>query len=85
MWSFILAMTLHPELQKQAQQEIDCVTGGERLPEFSDLKSMPYIEAIFQETLRWGCPVTLSRSFPIVKHHSIGAYTACNGRSSSFH
>ncbi|CAL1711930.1 unnamed protein product [Somion occarium] len=60
MWSFILAMTLHPEIQKKAQAEIDGVTRGERLPDFSDLKFMPFVEAVFQETLRWGCPVTLS-------------------------
>ena len=55
-------MTLHPEIQRRAQQEIDSVTGGERLPDFSDLKLMPFTEAVFQETMRWGCPVTLSTS-----------------------
>lgn len=51
---FILSMLLHPEIQRRAQAEIDAVIGSTRLPEFSDRPSLPYLEYVLQETLRWG-------------------------------
>ncbi|KAG6902622.1 hypothetical protein C0995_014228 [Termitomyces sp. Mi166 len=56
---FFLAMVLHPECQKRAQQEIDSVVGPGRLPEFSDRESLPYLGCILQETLRWHPAVSL--------------------------
>ncbi|KAG5724292.1 O-methylsterigmatocystin oxidoreductase [Termitomyces sp. T112] len=50
---FILAMVLHPECQRRAQEEIDVVIGRDRLPQFSDRASLPYVEAVWQESLRW--------------------------------
>ncbi|KAF9002123.1 cytochrome P450 [Cyathus striatus] len=50
---FILDMVLFPESQRKAQQEIDRVVGKNRLPEPSDRSSLPYVEAIMQEVLRW--------------------------------
>ncbi|ESK94311.1 cytochrome p450 [Moniliophthora roreri MCA 2997] len=50
---FVLLMTLHPEYQRNAQEEIDTVIGSNRLPEYSDRSSLPYLECIVQETLRW--------------------------------
>ncbi|KAE8146925.1 cytochrome P450 [Aspergillus avenaceus] len=54
---FFLAMALYPEVQRKAQEEIDRVV-GERLPEFSDRESLPYIEAMVKELLRWHPVVT---------------------------
>ncbi|KAG1829894.1 cytochrome P450 [Suillus subluteus] len=51
--SFFLAMTLFPDVQKKAQVEIDAVVGPDRLPSFADQGSLPYIEALAKETLRW--------------------------------
>ncbi|PIL25358.1 cytochrome P450 [Ganoderma sinense ZZ0214-1] len=53
MGAFFLAMALYPEVQKKAQQELDAVVGTERLPDFSDRPSLPYITAIVKELLRW--------------------------------
>ncbi|KAG6898411.1 hypothetical protein C0992_004122 [Termitomyces sp. T32_za158] len=50
---FFLAMVLHPECQKRAQEEIDSVIGTGHLPDFSDRESLPYVECILQETLRF--------------------------------
>ncbi|KAF9032484.1 cytochrome P450 [Hymenopellis radicata] len=50
---FILAMTLHPECQRKAQDEIDKVVGRRRLPSFDDRPHLPYTESILRETLRW--------------------------------
>ncbi|KAK1219826.1 hypothetical protein PQX77_017400 [Marasmius sp. AFHP31] len=55
--SFILAMTLHPELQTRAQKEIDAVIGSERLPDFDDRDRLPFVNALLAETARWN-PVT---------------------------
>ncbi|KAG1813931.1 cytochrome P450 [Suillus subaureus] len=52
-YSFFLAMTLFPDLQKKAQAEIDAVVGPDRLPSFADRDSLPYIEALVKEVLRW--------------------------------
>ncbi|KAF8465421.1 cytochrome P450 [Gautieria morchelliformis] len=51
--TFILAMLISPEVQKKAQAELDAVVGPNRLPEFEDRNSLPYINAICKETLRW--------------------------------
>lgn len=51
---FFLVMSLHPEIQKRAQSEIDAVTGGQRLPLCADLEHLPYLRRVMQEILRWG-------------------------------
>ncbi|KAG6337367.1 hypothetical protein ID866_1740 [Astraeus odoratus] len=53
MYSLFLAMTLYPNVQKKAQAEIDTVIGFDRLPSFSDRDSLPYVEALVKEVLRW--------------------------------
>ncbi|EPS36614.1 hypothetical protein H072_9877 [Dactylellina haptotyla CBS 200.50] len=50
---FFRTMMLHPEVQERAQEEIDRVIGNERLPELQDRATLPYIEALFKETLRY--------------------------------
>ncbi|KIP11879.1 hypothetical protein PHLGIDRAFT_124541 [Phlebiopsis gigantea 11061_1 CR5-6] len=52
-YSFFLAMTLYPDVQKRAQAEIDSVVGHDRLPSFDDRPNLPYIEALVKEVLRW--------------------------------
>lgn len=51
--SIFLALTLHPEMGKRAQREIDAVTAGIRLPSFEDKATLPYIQCIVLEALRW--------------------------------
>lgn len=51
--TFFLAMTLFPEVQKKAQEELDRVIGGNRLPVTADREKLPYIEAVMKETHRW--------------------------------
>jgi cytochrome P450 len=46
-------MVLYPQVQAKAQAEIDTVVGLTRLPTFEDRPSLPYIEAILREMLRW--------------------------------
>ncbi|KAF8314229.1 cytochrome P450 [Clavulina sp. PMI_390] len=51
--TFVLAMLLHPEVQRKAQEELDRVIGHERLPKIDDLSDLPYIDAVVKEVLRW--------------------------------
>ncbi|KAF7374578.1 O-methylsterigmatocystin oxidoreductase [Mycena sanguinolenta] len=51
--SFFLAMALYPDIQKKAQTEIDIVIGTDRLPEFEDRPSLPFVEALYREVMRW--------------------------------
>ena len=50
---FVQAMALYPEVQKKAHVELDRVVGPARLPEHYDIESLPYLQAILLETLRW--------------------------------
>ncbi|OTA95517.1 hypothetical protein M434DRAFT_393743 [Hypoxylon sp. CO27-5] len=50
---FFLAMTVYPEVQRKAQEEIDRVVGKDRLPTMEDRENLPYIEAVLKEVLRW--------------------------------
>jgi cytochrome P450 len=52
-------MIAHPEFQKRAQAELDAVVGRSRIPTFSDAPSLPYIEALVKETLRWRSPAPM--------------------------
>ncbi|RDX54729.1 cytochrome P450 [Lentinus brumalis] len=51
--SFFLAMSLHPDVQRRGREEILGHIGTERLPTLDDKPSLPYIEAIVKEVLRW--------------------------------
>lgn len=51
--SFFFAMATHPEIQKRAQHEIDTVIGTHRLPEFADRPSLPFVEALYREVMRF--------------------------------
>ncbi|CEL54795.1 O-methylsterigmatocystin oxidoreductase OS=Aspergillus flavus (strain ATCC 200026 / FGSC A1120 / NRRL 3357 / JCM 12722 / SRRC 167) GN=ordA PE=2 SV=1 [Rhizoctonia solani AG-1 IB] len=51
--SFVLAMTLNQHVAAKAQAEIDQVIGKKRLPDMSDRESLPYIECVLREILRW--------------------------------
>lgn len=55
--AFLHAMIKYPEVQKRAQEQIDSVMGDERSPVWSDFSSLPYINMIVKETMRWR-PVT---------------------------
>ncbi|KAJ7060794.1 cytochrome P450 [Mycena amicta] len=53
--TFVLAMLANPEAMRAAQEEIDSVTGGKRLPSYEDYDAerMPYLCALVKEVLRW--------------------------------
>ena len=46
-------MVLYPEAQHRAHEELTAVIGLNRLPEFTDRESLPYISALIKECTRW--------------------------------
>ncbi|KAJ3562900.1 hypothetical protein NP233_g9289 [Leucocoprinus birnbaumii] len=48
-----VVLLLFPHVREKAQAEIDSVIGRERLPELADKPSLPYLNAVLKETLRW--------------------------------
>lgn len=59
---FVLAMVSNPKAVTKAQKEIDTVVGRNRMPDFGDKSSLPYIDAIISETFRWR--TILPQGFP---------------------
>lgn len=62
--TFFALMALHPNVIKRAQEEIDRVTEGERLPTFDDWGKLPYVNAIISEVLRYNTVTPLGECFP---------------------
>ncbi|KAJ3886755.1 cytochrome P450 [Lentinula edodes] len=54
---FLYSMSLYPKVQERAQNLLDEIVGRSRMPNFDDMKQLPYIRAIVKEVLRWQ-PVT---------------------------
>ena len=52
---------MHPEVQTNAQREIDEVVGSGRLPTMQDRESLPYVSAIIKENMRWHAVVPLGK------------------------
>ena len=46
-------MSLYPDVQRKAQEELDRVVGPNRLPNFDDYDNLVYIRAIALESARW--------------------------------
>uniref|UniRef100_A0A8C0XKY1 Uncharacterized protein n=1 Tax=Castor canadensis TaxID=51338 RepID=A0A8C0XKY1_CASCN len=69
-WALLL-MTLHPDVQRRVQQEIDEVIGQVRRPEMGDQARMPFTNAVIHEVQRFaditpfGVPHMTSRDVEI--------------------
>ncbi|THU97366.1 cytochrome P450, partial [Dendrothele bispora CBS 962.96] len=55
--NFILGVVQSPEILKKGQKVVDDAIGTDRLPDFRDQKSIPYVDALMKEILRWR-PIT---------------------------
>ncbi|TCD68003.1 hypothetical protein EIP91_011672 [Steccherinum ochraceum] len=63
--TFFLAMTLYPEVQVKAQEEIDRVIGPDRLPTCADRESLLYVSGVLRETIRWHTPIPCAYRNPV--------------------
>lgn len=59
---YFLAITKYPEVQTKAWAEMDAVVGQDRLPNFEDRESLPYLAAVCKELYRWLPIVPLGQS-----------------------
>ncbi|KZV76685.1 cytochrome P450 [Peniophora sp. CONT] len=57
MTTFMLCMTLNPDTQQRARDELDRVVGLDRVPTLDDRKNLPYLNALIKEVFRWAPPV----------------------------
>ncbi|PSR93708.1 hypothetical protein PHLCEN_2v4603 [Hermanssonia centrifuga] len=76
---FFVAMTMYPDVQKKAQGELDRVLGSGRLPTFEDRDSLPYIEAIILESIRWMPAVPLGVSHRVLTEDVYKGYRISKG------
>jgi cytochrome P450 len=60
--TFIMVMALNPEKQKVAHAEMDAVLAstGSNFPNFTHKPSLPYLDAVIKETMRWHPALPLS-------------------------
>ncbi|EMD31245.1 hypothetical protein CERSUDRAFT_100592 [Gelatoporia subvermispora B] len=58
--SFFLSMSVCPDVQRRAQEELERVVGPNRLPNSGDRPHLPYIEAVIREIYRWNPVAPLS-------------------------
>ncbi|KAG0699881.1 cytochrome P450 [Suillus ampliporus] len=72
-YALFLAMALSPDAQKKAQAEIDAVVGPDRLPSFADRDSLPYIEALAKEVLRWNA-ITPTSMCILLSHYLVSPH-----------
>jgi cytochrome P450 len=62
--TFILGITVFPEVLDAAHEELDRVVGKDRMPTFDDEENLPYIRAMVKETLRWRPVAVLGGTVP---------------------
>jgi len=51
---------MYPEVQAKAHLELDAVIGHELPPTASDRERLPYLDALWKESLRWHPPGPVS-------------------------
>ncbi|KAF7595390.1 hypothetical protein BBP40_006384 [Aspergillus hancockii] len=76
--SFFLAMALYPDAQRKAQEELDRVVGP-RLPMPEDRANLPYINALFNEVLRWNPVVQIGIMHAATKDDIYEGYSIPKG------
>ena len=78
-------MATHLEVQRIAQKEIDRVVGNDRLPDFADRASLPYVEAVYHEVLRHSPPLPLGIAHSLMEDDVYEGYFLPKGNSPFLH
>uniref|UniRef100_A0A0W0FVR2 Putative P450 cytochrome n=1 Tax=Moniliophthora roreri TaxID=221103 RepID=A0A0W0FVR2_MONRR len=79
MTAFFFVMARHPEIQKRAQAEIDQITNKQRMPNFGDQESLPYITAIIKEISRWAPTAPLGVPHRVMQDDEYAGYRIPKG------
>ena len=67
-------MALYPEVQQRAQEEIDRVVGSDRLPALEDRVTLPYVEAVLLECLRFHPMAPTGMNHLVIIHYSCASF-----------
>ncbi|RDB17493.1 hypothetical protein Hypma_000997 [Hypsizygus marmoreus] len=81
METFILAMVMYPKVFSKAQDEMDLVTGRTRLPTLNDRGSLPYLDCVLKEVLRWNPPAPLGMPHRVMEDDVYQGYHIPKGAS----
>ncbi|KAI0767229.1 CyP450 monooxygenase [Fomes fomentarius] len=77
--TFLLAVATNPEVQQKAQAELDSVVGPTRKPTFADRDSLPYVNALLTECLRWKPTAQLGLPHCSIADDEYSGYTIPGG------
>ncbi|KAK7053213.1 hypothetical protein VNI00_003832 [Paramarasmius palmivorus] len=72
--NFVVGMLLYPSVQTKAQYILDSAL-GDRLPELSDYGTIPYIDALLDEVVRWMPVVPMGLPHALIEDDIYGGYT----------
>ncbi|KAJ7149195.1 cytochrome P450, partial [Mycena crocata] len=62
---FVLMMCRHPDIQRNAQRQVDTLTSVDSIPTMEDALKLPYVECIMKEIFRFSPPAPLLVHSPI--------------------
>ncbi|KAF9229392.1 cytochrome P450 [Gyrodon lividus] len=79
--SFILAMVTHPDVQREAQRQLDDVLRMDRLPIFADREQLSFIDCIVWECLRWNPVLPLGLAHLVSEDDEYRGYSIPKGTS----
>ncbi|EIW83510.1 cytochrome P450 [Coniophora puteana RWD-64-598 SS2] len=51
--TFMYLMAVHPNVQKRMQDQLEATIGTTRMPALEDRQSLPLVDAVLGETIRW--------------------------------
>ena len=72
-------MSLHPEVQSMAHEQLDAVVGPSRLPTLGDREALPFVDTILKETLRWHVVLPLGVSHAMTVDDEYDGYFIPSG------
>ncbi|KAG1745097.1 cytochrome P450 [Suillus paluster] len=72
--TFLMAMVLYPDIQARAREELNQVVSHDKIPCIDDKASLPYLDAILREVLRWFPPVPLGMAHATTSDDIYGGY-----------
>lgn len=78
-------MAISTDVQRKAQAEIDRVVGPMRLPTLADRSSLPYVEAVYRELMRFRPPVPLGVVHAACQDDFYKGYFIPKGMYETFH
>ncbi|KAF8067838.1 cytochrome P450 [Lyophyllum atratum] len=81
MQAFVLFMLSHPHVLEKAREEVDRVVGDQRMPEFEDEISLPYLVACVKETLRRHPPAIMGIPHSVDEDEVYNGYFIPKGSS----